>query len=659
MSSINILDQIYELPTLWRKGSRAQHGISSINILDQIYELPTIATERFYGLQEQLRARQQIIQAGKRSRRWGIIQLGSVSLSHEERLQELTLLVSDYEAIIAGLQEGKGAYEQFFARLAAGVQDAVSSRIADLRQLEQERQALHESESARQDEALRQLRGQQAEQLLQAVRLLGQAALLLLKKVELCREGLRKLADDQTLQQQVLSQLMGRLDAQRRAYELQQRIDRTAREVAQMAEVALQFEDYMREHFGPLQNVLEQVVQADESLHRAVTEIETITHQMLQERSLSLLAGADEIEGPWLDFLVSSRIKRERLEDVLNRAEREDDVAADLDGAIATGGSATILEALDNIEAFVDLRLTPLVPDEVEAQVQQAVEAAEPEPVSRADLPEVEAQAQQAAEVAEPYHEFLVALSEVEAQAQQAMEVAEPVPVACAQPLDPEMIELPGGTFTMGEKNGAEDERPLHQVTLSPFSIGKYPVTFEEYDAFCEATGKEKPDDHGWGRERRPVIDVSWDDALAYCKWRSEQTGQQYRLPSEAEWEYAARSGTQTVFDFEDNADGLGAYGWYSDNSGGTTHPVGGKQPNSFGVYDLYGNVWEWVADRYGAYPRDPVTDPSDSSWGGTHRVNRGGGWNNTAHYCRAANRNGNSPDHRRRNLGFRLARSS
>ena len=233
--------------------------MASINILEQTYELPTIATERFYGLQEQLRARQQIIQAGKRPRRWGIIQLGSVRLSHEERLQELEILVSDYEAIIAGLQEGKGAYEEFFARLASGVRDAVSSRIADLRQLEQERQELQESESARQDKAFVQLGQQQAEQLLQAVRLLGQAALLLLKKVELCREGLRKLADDQALQQQVLSQLMGRLDAQRRAYELQQRIDRTTREVAQMAEVALQFEDYMREHFGPLQNVLESV----------------------------------------------------------------------------------------------------------------------------------------------------------------------------------------------------------------------------------------------------------------------------------------------------------------------------------------------------------------------------------------------------------------
>ena len=583
--------------------------MASINILDQTYKLPTIATERFYGLQEQLRVRQQIIQAGKRPRRWGIIQLGSVRLSHEERLQELEILVSDYEAIIAGLQEGKGAYEEFFARLASGVRDAVSSRIADLRQLEQERQDIHESESVRQDKALAQLGQHQAEQLLQAVRLLGQAALLLLKKVELCREGLRKLADDQALQQQVLSQLMGRLDAQRRAYELQQRIDRTTREVAQMAEVTLQFEDYMREHFGPLQNVLEQVVQADESLHRAVTEIETITQQMLQERSLSLLAGADEIEGPWLDFLVGSRIKRERLEDVLNRVEREDDVAAELDGTIATGGSATILEALDNIEAFVDLRLTPLVPTEVEAQPQKAVEVAEPEPASR------------------------------------------------AHPIEPEMVELTGGKFTMGDKNGAKDEIPLHQVTLSPFSIGKYPVTFKEYDTFCEATDKEKPNDHGRRRERGPVINVSWHDALAYCQWLSEQTGQHYRLPSEAEWEYAARAGTQMTHGFGDHAGGLGAYGWYSDNSGGTTHPVGVKRPNSFEVYDLYGNVKEWVADWYGAYPAGPVTNPQGPPTGYS-RVLRGGNFYSSARGCRPASRGSDLPSARYRSVGFRLART-
>ena len=387
-----------------------------------------------------------------------------------------------------------------------------------------------------------------------------------------------------------------------------------------MAEVALQFEDYMREHFGPLQSVLEQVVQADESLHRAVTEIETITQQMLQERSLSLL---DEIEGPWLDFLVSSRIKRERLADVLNRAEREDDVAAELDGTIATGSSATILEALDNIEVFVDLRLTPLVPTEVGAQGLEAAEVAEPEPASR------------------------------------------------AHPTEPAMIKLSGGMFSMGDKNGSgderslhslvplpdrsQDERPLHLVELSSFSIGKYLVTFEEYDTFCEATGKEKPGDHGWGRERRPVINVSWHDALAYCKWLNEQTGQYYRLPSEAEWEYAARGGSQSRGYTYAGSDMLRSVGWYTGNSSGSTHPVGQKQPNELGLYDMSGNVWEWVADWYGVYPAGPVTNPQGPPTGNS-RVIRGGCWYSLS--CRLAKRNRTSQHDRNYYIGFRLARA-
>ncbi len=118
----------------------------------------------------------------------------------------------------------------------------------------------------------------------------------------------------------------------------------------------------------------------------------------------------------------------------------------------------------------------------------------------------------------------------------------------------PEMVWLPGGTFTMGDdKSDQENEKPAHQVTLSHFAVGKYPVTFEEYDAFCDANGLKKPHDRGWGRGRRPVIYVSWDDAQAYCQWLSQQTGREYRLLTEAQWEYACRSGSDTAWCFGDD----------------------------------------------------------------------------------------------------------
>lgn len=145
------------------------------------------------------------------------------------------------------------------------------------------------------------------------------------------------------------------------------------------------------------------------------------------------------------------------------------------------------------------------------------------------------------------------------------------------------------------------NEKPAHQVRLSPFGVGKYPVTFAEYDVFCRATDREGPGDAGWGQEDRPVINVSWDDASAYCQWLSTQTGQEYRLLTEAQWEYACRAGSVTAYSFGDDAKALEAHAWYWENAAQQTHPVGQKQANPWGVYDMHGNVWEWVRDWYGA----------------------------------------------------------
>ncbi|MEN8221031.1 MAG: SUMF1/EgtB/PvdO family nonheme iron enzyme [Pseudomonadota bacterium] len=116
--------------------------------------------------------------------------------------------------------------------------------------------------------------------------------------------------------------------------------------------------------------------------------------------------------------------------------------------------------------------------------------------------------------------------------------------------LGPEMVWIPAGTFRMGDIQGGghDNEKPVHQVSVSRFAIGKYEVTFAEYDKFAQATGRKKPNDRGWGRGNRPVINVSWHDATAYAEWLSQQTGQKYRLPTEAEWEYAARAGTTTKY---------------------------------------------------------------------------------------------------------------
>ena len=133
--------------------------------------------------------------------------------------------------------------------------------------------------------------------------------------------------------------------------------------------------------------------------------------------------------------------------------------------------------------------------------------------------------------------------------------------------------------------------------------------------------------------------------------------GATYRLPTEAEWEYAARAGTQTAYHFGNAAQRLGQYGWYRDNSASETHPVGQKRPNAWGLYDIHGNVWEWTADWYAYYPRGAMPDPRRPRLRAI-RVNRGGSWRSNAHYCRAAYRGWNLPDRRHDALGFRLART-
>ena len=210
---------------------------------------------------------------------------------------------------------------------------------------------------------------------------------------------------------------------------------------------------------------------------------------------------------------------------------------------------------------------------------------------------------------------------------------------------------------------GDKDEKPPHEVEIAkPFAIGKYEVTFDEYDRFARSTGRARPDDKDWGRERRPVIYASWDDATAYAEWLSEQTGKRYRLPTEAEWEYAARAGSDTKYWWGDEVGQNRANCRFcgSQWDGKQTAPVGSFAANDFGVHDTAGNVWEWVQDCWhGSY----TGAPSDgSAWeeadGGNcgQRVVRGGSWGHDPPGVRSAFRSGGYAGTRYDSLGFRLA---
>jgi eukaryotic-like serine/threonine-protein kinase len=287
-------------------------------------------------------------------------------------------------------------------------------------------------------------------------------------------------------------------------------------------------------------------------------------------------------------------------------------------------------------------------------------------------------------------------------RAQPEIQAAAEAPTERINSIGMKMVRLPSGEFWMGSDESPEElvrlfpntkaewyrwEQPRHRVQLTrPFEIGRYPVTVREFRAFVEDGGYKTEAETGGGgyqwtgkewklnldldwrkpgfvqQDDHPVVLISWNDAIAYCKWLSRKEGTEYRLPTEAEWEYACRAGTTTRFCFGDDFERLVEYGWHHKNSGGSTHPVGQKKPNGWGLCDMHGNVWEWCQDwfdgeYYKQFANRVAVDPAEPS-AGSFRVFRGGSWRNGASRCRSAFRSRNAPGHRFGNLGFRLARS-
>jgi len=218
--------------------------------------------------------------------------------------------------------------------------------------------------------------------------------------------------------------------------------------------------------------------------------------------------------------------------------------------------------------------------------------------------------------------------------------------------IDFEMVFVEGGTFTMGctpeQSKCNKDEKPAHFVILSNYYIGKYEVTQAQWRAVM---GNNPSYFNG---DNLPVENVSWNDAQEFVHKLNNQTGKNYRLPTEAEWEYACRGGKFSASYKYSGSNTISDVAWYYENSDRKTHPVGYKQANELGIYDMSGNVWEWCSDWYGSYNSNLQTNPQGASTG-SQRVLRGGSWNNHAQNCRVSYRHYSSPDSRGSGSGFRL----
>jgi len=238
-----------------------------------------------------------------------------------------------------------------------------------------------------------------------------------------------------------------------------------------------------------------------------------------------------------------------------------------------------------------------------------------------------------------------------------------------------EMVELPGGTFLMGSPDSddmaRDNERPKHQVQVSGFRIARTPVTASLYAEIMD------PDRQGTAGEQ-PATDVTWFDAIEFCNrlshrhryrpcyrrlgigpltfWRCNWKANGYRLPTEAEWEYACRAGTRTRYSFGEDPGRLDAFAWYGDNSSRVPQTVGTKRANPWGLFDIHGNIWEWCWDWYGAYQRDKVKDPH-GPWRGRRRVLRGGSFGSSPEFLRSASRDAVEPVGWGWFFGFRCVR--
>jgi formylglycine-generating enzyme required for sulfatase activity len=210
-----------------------------------------------------------------------------------------------------------------------------------------------------------------------------------------------------------------------------------------------------------------------------------------------------------------------------------------------------------------------------------------------------------------------------------------------------EFVWLPAGDFDMGSNSGEENEKPVHRVHIDGFWMGKYEVTQGQW-----ATVAGDNPSYFKSGSNYPVEQVSWIDVQRFIQRLNSLTGQTFRLPTEAEWEYACRAGSAA-----ERYGNVNEIAWYLGNADNQTHPVGAKRPNSWGVYDVLGNVWEWCRDWYGSYGSGSIINPAGAS-SGSKRVFRGGSWHFPVQYIRAAYRDRYDPDFKNYRLGFRLARN-
>ncbi|NCS79583.1 MAG: SUMF1/EgtB/PvdO family nonheme iron enzyme [Microcystis aeruginosa K13-07] len=586
---------------------------AKIKLYRKTYQLPRLNRPDLLILQDQIQERQQLIKTGKRVRNtWLGLRKKEEPLDFEETFQELERLVGDYNQLIRFLTDHKDEYRRFFLSLTEEIKEAVAVKCLKLAEKERKRQSLENSIGSAE---LRDTLKLQKQQIFRTVILVGRASLLMLKKIDLISESIQKLAEDQDTQKRVFSKMMGELNGYKQVYQLQIELDNLEKEAIEMAKVAINLEQYLKPIIGQFQGLIDQVVTIDGELSRSVSEVESLVQNILSSESAVSFRKNENLSASLLNFLVTSEEKRGRLASALERAEQE-------------GWQWTEVE----------------IPDE-EIELETAIQRINNHVIERVG----------------DFSTSVVGDSPIPPQTQPETALGDKTSFTenLAKGVTLEMVSLPAGKFLMGSPDididASDDEKPPHQVKVNSFAIGKYPITQAQYQAVMgnnPSSFKNNP--------QNPVEKVSWNDAQAFCQKLSQITGKTYRLPTEAEWEYACRAGTTTRYYFGDNDNQLGDYAWGSENSNDTTHPVGQKKPNGWGLYDMSGNVWEWCEDdwhnSYAGAPDDGTAWIDNDNRSQSRKCLRGGSWYYIPNSCRSAVRSRYYPGDHVSSLGFRVA---
>jgi formylglycine-generating enzyme required for sulfatase activity len=591
---------------------------AKIKLYRKTYQLPQLNRPDLLILQDQIQERQQLIKTGKRVRNtWLGLRKKEEPLNFEETFQELERLVGDYNQLIKFLTDHKDEYRRFFLSLTEEIKEAVAVKCQKLAETERKRQSLENSIGSAE---LRDTLKLQKQQIFRTVILVGRASLLMLKKIDLISESIQKLAEDQDTQKRVFSKMIGELNGYKQVYQLQIELDNLEKEAIEMAKVAINLEQYLKPIIGQFQGLIDRVVTIDGELSRSVSEVESLVQNILSSESAVSFRKNENLSASLLNFLVTSEEKRGRLASALERAEQEGWQWTEVEIPDEEIELETAIQRINNhvIERVGDFSTSVVGDSPIPPPSQPKTPLDNKTPSSPSDwmIPSKSAQPETPLDNKTSFIENL------------------------PNGITLEMVSLPAGQFLMGSPDSDSDaksyEKPPHQVKVNSFAIGKYPITQAQYQAVMGNNPS-----HFKNNPQNPVENVSWNDAQAFCEKLSQITGKTYRLPTEAEWEYACRAGTTTRYYFGDNDNQLGNYAWYDGNSGGKTHPVGQKKPNGWGLYDMSGNVWEWCEDNWhNSYAGAP---DDGSAWldnDNDYPIVRGGSWGLNPYNCRSAIRN-------------------